>query len=204
MKVSVLPLSKIKFAQKDEQVEEDMSVSARLHRLQTYFQEHGTRTYVEAVIVTHVHGHPHVLLLQIGTTFFKLPGDYIQPGSDPIDGLRERLNTQLSRLSGTNPTTGSPEYEGGNDWNISACVARWWRPNFETFLYPFCPPHITKPKEVKLQYLVTVPADRTIYIPRSMKIVAVPLFELAENASRFGNQISALPVALSHLDFTFE
>jgi len=28
-------------------------------------------------------------------------------------------------------------------------VATWWRPNFETMMYPYCPPHITKPKVVK-------------------------------------------------------
>ena len=29
---------------------------------------------------------------------------------------------------------------------IGECVAIWWRPNFETIMYPYCPPHITKPK----------------------------------------------------------
>lgn len=29
---------------------------------------------------------------------------------------------------------------------IGECVANWWRPNFETVMYPYCPPHITKPK----------------------------------------------------------
>lgn len=29
---------------------------------------------------------------------------------------------------------------------IGECVGIWWRPNFETILYPYCPPHITKPK----------------------------------------------------------
>ncbi len=29
---------------------------------------------------------------------------------------------------------------------IGECAAMWWRPNFETLLYPYSPPHITKPK----------------------------------------------------------
>lgn len=31
---------------------------------------------------------------------------------------------------------------------IGECVAIWWRPNFETIMYPYCPPHITKPKVI--------------------------------------------------------
>lgn len=34
---------------------------------------------------------------------------------------------------------------------IGECVAIWWRPNFETVMYPYCPPHITKPKVNSLQ-----------------------------------------------------
>ncbi|CAI7839887.1 unnamed protein product [Closterium sp. NIES-54] len=29
---------------------------------------------------------------------------------------------------------------------VGECSAVWWRPNFETLMYPYCPPHITKPK----------------------------------------------------------
>jgi cleavage and polyadenylation specificity factor subunit 5 len=36
---------------------------------------------------------------------------------------------------------------------VGECAAMWWRPNFETLLYPYCPPHITKPK-VMLKFLV--------------------------------------------------
>lgn len=34
----------------------------------------------------------------------------------------------------------------GTLMQIGECVAIWWRPNFETIMYPYCPPHITKPK----------------------------------------------------------
>ena len=32
----------------------------------------------------HEHGLPHVLLLQLGTTFFKLPGGELNPGEDEV------------------------------------------------------------------------------------------------------------------------
>ena len=38
------------------------------------FDKLGMRRSVEAVLLVHEHGLPHVLLLQLGTTFFKIPG----------------------------------------------------------------------------------------------------------------------------------
>lgn len=42
----------------------------------------------------HEHGLPHVLLLQLGTTFFKLPGGELSAGEDEVDGLK-RLLTEV-------------------------------------------------------------------------------------------------------------
>ena len=39
----------------------------------------------------HEHGLPHVLLLQLGTTFFKLPGGELNPGEDEV---RQRDSSQ--------------------------------------------------------------------------------------------------------------
>lgn len=36
------------------------------------YDEFGMRKTVEGVLIVHEHGLPHVLLLQLGTTFFKL------------------------------------------------------------------------------------------------------------------------------------
>ena len=37
---------------------------------------------VEAVILVHQHGHPHILLLQAANESFKLPGGFLKPGED--------------------------------------------------------------------------------------------------------------------------
>lgn len=82
--------------------------------------------------------------------------------------------------------------------------------------YPFVPAHITKPKECKKLFLVQMPersATRllavtfylqlTIYfkevlaVPKNMKLLAIPLFELYDNAARYGPQLSAIPHLLS-------
>lgn len=43
------------------------------------------------------------------------------------------------------------------DWMIEDTVGNWWRPNFEPPIYPYVPPHITKPKEQKRLFLVQLP-----------------------------------------------
>ena len=48
----------------------------------------------------HEHGLPHVLLLQLGTTFFKVPGGELNPGEDEIDGLKRILSDTLGRADG--------------------------------------------------------------------------------------------------------
>ena len=59
------------------------------------FQTIGMRRSVEGVLLVHEHGLPHVLLLQLGTTFFKLPGGELNSNEDPIDGLKRLLNEVL-------------------------------------------------------------------------------------------------------------
>lgn len=61
------------------------------------FEKIGQRRSVEGVLLVHEHKLPHVLLLQLGTTFFKLPGGELNPGEDELDGLK-RLMTEVSNL----------------------------------------------------------------------------------------------------------
>ena len=60
------------FGIKDALLEKDTSVSARLQRMKTNYEQEGMRRSVEGIMLVHQHNHPHVLLLQIGGTFFKL------------------------------------------------------------------------------------------------------------------------------------
>ena len=65
---------------------------ARFQRMREDYAVNGTRRSVEGVLLVHEHGLPHVLLLQLGTTFFKLPGGELNPDEDPIEGLKRLLN----------------------------------------------------------------------------------------------------------------
>ena len=66
------PLSNYTFGTKEPLYERDSSVAARFQRMREEFDRIGMRRSVEGVLIVHEHGLPHVLLLQLGTTFFKL------------------------------------------------------------------------------------------------------------------------------------
>lgn len=126
-----------------------------------------------------------------------------------------RLN---ERLAPTNPK------EEDTEWEIGDCLAQWfvhsavempvcvsqktdrcyrWRPNHETFLYPFLPAHVSRPKELKKLYLIHLPPNKVLSVPKNMKLLAVPLFELYDNTARYGPQLSAIPHYLSRYRFEF-
>eukprot|EP01018_Ginkgo_biloba_P016654 Gb_09967 [translate_table: standard] len=58
---------------------------------------YGMRVYMKV----QEHNHPHILLLQIGNTFFKLPGGRLRPGENEVDGLNRKLTSKLAPSSST-------------------------------------------------------------------------------------------------------
>jgi cleavage and polyadenylation specificity factor subunit 5 len=211
--IRLYPLSNYTFGTKENQPEEDPSVLARLKRLEEHYEQYGMRRTCEGILVCHEHNHPHILMLQIANAFFKLPGDYLKPEDDEIEGFKARLNERLAPVG--SQFTG----EGVNEeWEIGDTLAQWWRPNFETFMYPFIPAHVTRPKECKKLYYIQLP-QQSLYIlsvnemaltrtevlsvPKNMKLLAVPLFELYDNTPRYGPQLSAIPHLLSRYNFEF-
>lgn len=58
------------------------------------FEKIGMRRSVDGVLLVHKHGIPHILLLQLGNTFFKLPGGELKSGEDEVEGLK-RLLTEV-------------------------------------------------------------------------------------------------------------
>ncbi|KAI0224289.1 hypothetical protein L0F63_007388 [Massospora cicadina] len=199
------------FATKEAQVDEEGNNQARLQRLAADYKSFGVRRSVEAVILVHEHKHPHVLMFQFGGTYFKLPGDHLNPNEDEIEGLSKCLNRRLGSASSPKSDALYKEKEavGGNtgiqakDWVIGECVSTYYRPNFENFMYPYCPPHISRPKEIKKTYMVHLPDKKILTVPRNMKLIAVPLFELYDNSTRYGQQLSALPHILSRFEFEY-
>lgn len=50
--------------------------------------------------------------------------------------------------------------------------------------YPYVPAHIAKPKECKKMYMITLPERMVLSVPKNMKLLAIPLFELYDNSVR--------------------
>ena len=51
--------------------------------------------------------------------------------------------------------------------------------------------------------LLTYPSTEVLSVPKNMKLLAVPLFELYDNTQRYGPQLSAIPHLLSRYNFEF-
>ncbi|KAK0425932.1 hypothetical protein QR680_009463 [Steinernema hermaphroditum] len=144
--VSLHPLTNYTFGTKEAQAERDHSVQARFQRMREEYDKIGMRRSVEGVLLVHEHKLPHILLLQIGSTFFKLPGGELNPGEDEVEGLRRILTETLGREDGES-----------NQWIVEDAIGSWWRPNFDPPRYPYIPAHVTKPKEHTKLFLVQLP-----------------------------------------------
>ena len=192
--IHLYPLTNYTFGTKEPLYDKDQSVPARFSRMKEEFGVLGMRRSVEGVLLVHEHGLPHVLLLQLGSTFFKLPGGELSPNEDDVSGLKRLLTETLGRKDGV-----------AQDWIIesSNTIGNWWRPNFEPPQYPYIPPHITKPKEHKRLFLVELNEKSLFAVPKNYKLVAAPLFELYDNSQGYGPIISSLPQALSRFDFRY-
>lgn len=126
-----------------------------------------------------------------------------------MEGLKRKLNNKLGSVA-------SPV-----NWEMGELVAQWWRPDFAPLLFPYLPPHVTKPKECRKLFVVALPEHcmflvdacpsfltmprlaltGVFAVPRNLRLLAVPLFELYNNESRYGPILSSIPHLLSRFQF---
>jgi hypothetical protein len=98
-------------------------------------------------------------------------------------------------------TTLAPEAEHLKpEWHIGEVLGTYYRPNFENIMYPYCPAHIERPKEIRRLYLVQLPEKCFLAVPKNYRLVAVPLFEIYDHMQRYGPVISAIPQLLSRFN----
>ncbi|KAL6984631.1 Pre-mRNA cleavage factor Im 25 kDa subunit 1 [Sarracenia purpurea var. burkii] len=189
--LDLYPLSCYYFGSKLPLPFKDDTLADRFQRMKSNYSAHGLRICVEAVILVELLKHPHVLLLQVRNSVFKLPGGRLRPGESDIDGLKRKLSSKLS----------PNEESSGLDWEVGECLGMWWRPGFETLLYPYLPPNVKRPKECRKLFLVKLPASRKFIVPRNLKLLAVPLSQIHENQKTYGPVISGVPQLLSKFSF---
>ncbi|KAI4377059.1 hypothetical protein MLD38_014750 [Melastoma candidum] len=193
--LDIYPLSCYYFGSKDATATvaaRDETPSGRAERMRINYEANGLRTCVEAVMLVELFKHPHLLLLQVRNSCFKLPGGRLRLGESDIEGLRRKLTTKLS-----------PDGAGDeSEWKVGECLGMWWRADFDCMPYPYMPPNCTKtPKECVKLFLVTLPSSRKFIVPKNLKLLAVPLCQLHENHKTYGPIIAGVPQLLSEFSF---
>ncbi|KAJ4708698.1 Pre-mRNA cleavage factor Im subunit like [Melia azedarach] len=189
--IDIYPLSCYYFGSKDAIPFKDETLSDRILRMKSHYAAHGLRTCVEAVILVELFKHPHLLLLQVRNSIFKLPGGHLRPGESDVDGLKRKLTRKLSLN----------EDGDGVAWEVGECLGMWWKPDFETLPFPYLPPNVKQPKECTKLYLVKLPVSRKFIVPKNMKLLAVPLCQIHDNHKTYGQIISGVPQLLSKFPF---
>eukprot|EP01023_Acetabularia_acetabulum_P066533 TRINITY_DN899_c2_g1_i1.p1 TRINITY_DN899_c2_g1~~TRINITY_DN899_c2_g1_i1.p1 ORF type:complete len:235 (-),score=24.98 TRINITY_DN899_c2_g1_i1:344-997(-) len=185
----VFSIGNYSFGTKSQKLEKDKTVESRFNRMKAKYNSSGMRRSVEGVLLLTEHNHAHILLLQIGNSFFKLPGGRLRQDEDEIAGLKRKLDNNLGGLEGSERV----------DWEVGQCIGVYYRPSFDTVVYPYLPPHVSRPKEIKKIYFVQLPKKAFFAIPNNYKLLAVPLFEIYDNVTRYGPIISAMPQMISRL-----
>lgn len=189
--VDIYPLNGYYFGSKEASPEKDETLADRIQRLKSNYSANGLRTCVEGVILVELFRHPHLLLLQVRNSFFKLPGGRLRPGESDVDGLKRKLSSKLSVSQNVMDS----------DWQIGECLGMLWRSDFETLLHPYLPPNVQSPKECKKLFLVKLPMNQRFVVPRNLKLLAVPLCQIDGNHKTYGPVIAGIPRLLSKFSF---
>ncbi|KAI3443601.1 hypothetical protein Pfo_000266 [Paulownia fortunei] len=191
--LDIYPLSCYYFGSREAISWRNETVAERILRMKANYDAYGMRNCVAAVILVELFRHPHLLLLQIRNSIFKLPGGRLRPGESDADCLKRKLSSKLS----------VGEDGRGPEWQVGECLGIWWRPDFEALLYPFLPPNTKRPKECTKLFLVKLPASRRFIVPRNCRLLAVPLCQIHNNAKTYGPVISGVAQLLSKFSFNF-
>ncbi|KAK4257836.1 hypothetical protein QN277_007371 [Acacia crassicarpa] len=191
LEFDIYPLNGYYFGSTNAIPFKDETLADRIQRKKSNYAAHGIRNCVEAVMLVELFKHPHLLLLQERNSIFKLPGGRLRPGESDIDGLKRKLASKLY----------VGENGDGAEWEVGECLGMWWRPDFETLLYPYLPPNVKSPKECTKLYLVKLPGSRKFIVPKNHKLLAVPLCQIPENHKTYGTIISGVPQLLSKFSF---
>ncbi|CAK8531995.1 unnamed protein product [Lathyrus sativus] len=189
VEVNIYPLNSYYFGSKHAIPSKDHSLHDHLQRFKSNYAARGMRTCVEAVLMVELFKHPHLLLLQINNSIFKLPGGRLRPGESDTGGLKRKLARKLSLD------------EDEAQWEVGECLGMWWRHDFETLMHPFLPPNVKHPKECTKLFLVKLPESRRFTVPKNMKLLSVPLCQIRENHKVYGPIISEVPQLLSKFSF---
>ena len=183
---------------------------ARLVRLKRRFERTGIVHSVEAVVLMHTHQHPHVMLLRrteragvlpptsIGPppgVSYRLPGGKVRAPETDVECLQRKIQRDLLATA----------VDMSSAIAVQEVLAVWSRPHFDRAMYPYTPAHVSEPKELRTLYLVQLTGPHVLLTApdAQTELVAVPLFDLYENAAKYGAVIASIPHLVSRFQFLF-
>mmetsp|Transcript_91005 Transcript_91005/g.253343 ORF Transcript_91005/g.253343 Transcript_91005/m.253343 type:complete len:200 (+) Transcript_91005:169-768(+) len=158
-----------------------------LKRRKRKYDSEGMRRVVKAVLLVHVHGHPHVLALQGAEGGYELPGGTLRPGESERDGLNRKLKRFIFNA----------DPSAVCEWRVGDLLSMWWSPGFGGEAYPYLPQHVTRPKECTRVYQVLLPQRCVFSVPPQDRLVAVPFFDLFDDPHTYGSMLGDIPQLVS-------
>ncbi|KAG6599518.1 Pre-mRNA cleavage factor Im 25 kDa subunit 1, partial [Cucurbita argyrosperma subsp. sororia] len=188
--IDIYPLRNYFFGSKEALLFKNEALADRVQRMNSNYAAYGLRTYVGAVLLVELFKHPHLLLLRLRNSIVKLPGGRLRPNESDLDGLRRKLSSKLSAIGASD----------ASDWEIGECLGMWWRPDFETF-DPHLSSNVKGAKECTKLFLVKLPENREFFVPKNLKLIAVPLCQIQKSHETYGPVISSIPQLLSKFSF---
>jgi cleavage and polyadenylation specificity factor subunit 5 len=177
------------YSEEPEEAPDRPPKPTRMLRLREYVKDQGTVRSVRAILLVHVHRHPHVLLLQQVRTpesspKYILPGGKLNPGEDDESGLQRLLNKKLQLVDGV------------YDMN-EGVIATWYRPQFSDLLYPYLPVHVTTPKETEFWYFVKLPERGRLRLDPKYRLSPISFYDLQNGSALYGKQLPVIPLLVS-------
>ncbi|ORC87660.1 uncharacterized protein TM35_000212660 [Trypanosoma theileri] len=159
-------------------------------------------------------------------TVFRLPGGRCRKGEPEDLCLLRKLGRDLLNEAKCPPSSmrtaeteqpdtvvevgtahsGATAVVSSSSFRVGETLARWYRPHFDPFMYPYIPAHVAESdvKEVRTIFLVHMPPQMILTVPhRDVQLVAAPLFDLYDNTAKYGPLIASIPTLLSRVNINY-
>ena len=150
----------------------------------------GMRRTVRAVFITHSEGTPHVVIFEqrsgVETHPFLCGGKLIE-GESERDGLSRHLRSVILKDKSSDSC----------EWKVGDLIAKFYRPDFGEYIYPYIPAHVTRPKEEISVFQVVLPPKCVFGLREGTTMSAVPMCDILKNPESFPQLIRAIPELVS-------
>jgi cleavage and polyadenylation specificity factor subunit 5 len=142
------------------------------------------------VFITHIDGVLHLLVFKKTQGSESVPflfGGKLIEGESERDGLARHLQGFIMKDKSSDSC----------EWKVGEVLTKLYRPEFDERVYPFVPPHVSRPKEEITLIQVVLPPKCVFALRESVSISAVAMHDILRSPGSFPFLISSLPVLIS-------